>query len=166
MKDCNGSFDPRSESNEKIDPPGPLPFVSRRALRRVTDWMAPPEQCPNCGNAVELVSNSEIYGREFGDWPYAYRCIDHRGCDSYVGLHPKTDLPLGKLADRFERQARKDNKRYFMEVLSLHDWSRNQGYAWLAERMGIPKSDCHWGLFSVRQANMAGSICKELLRSK
>ncbi|WP_417329200.1 zinc-finger-containing protein [Halomonas cupida] len=156
-------MDPRANSEAKIIPPEPLPFVSRRALRRVTDWMAPPEQCPNCGKVVELVSNSEIYGREFGDWPYAYRCIDHRGCDSYVGLHPNTDLPLGKLADSFERQARKDNKRYFMDVLSRQNWSRNQAYAWLAQRMGIPESECHWGLFSVRQAHMAGAICKEAL---
>lgn len=156
-------IDPRANSSEKLAPPHPLPYVSRKALKRVTDWVEPPEQCPNCGSPVELVNNSEIYGREYGDWPYAYRCFDHKGCDSYVGLHPNTDLPLGTLADSFERQARKDNKRHFMAWKELNGWTQNQTYAWLASRMGIPAEQCHWGFFGVERANLAGAICEKAI---
>jgi len=147
----------------KIDPPYPLPHVSRRALARVKDKLPPPEQCPNCGDIVELVSNSEIYGREYGSWPYAYRCTNHRHCDSHVGLHPHTDLPLGSLADRRTREARRACKALFLEWQSFNDWSRSQSYAWLAVRMGLPASQCHWGLFSVSDAELAGAICEEAL---
>lgn len=156
-------IDPRASAAEQIEPPRPLPYVSRKALNRVTDYVEPPEQCPNCGNPVELVNNSEIYGREYGDWPYAYRCVDHKGCDSYVGLHPHTDLPLGTLADSFERQVRKDNKAHFLALQKQNRWNRKQAYAWLATRMGIPLSQCHWGFFGVEQASLAGAICEEAL---
>lgn len=158
-------IDARALSSEKLIPPHPLPYISRKALRRITDLMEPPEQCPNCNGPVELVNNSEVYGREYGDWPYVYRCFDHRGCDSYVGIHPHTDIPLGMLADSFERQARKDNKRHFMTWQELNGWSRKQVYAWLAKRMGIPVSRCHWGLFGVEQANIAGAICEEAIEN-
>lgn len=156
-------IDPRANSSEKLIPPPPLPYVSRKALKRVTDWVEPPEQCPNCGEAVFLVNHSEIYGREYSDWPYVYRCIDHKGCDSYVGLHPNTDLPLGTLADRPTREARKKYKAFFLGWQRLNGWSRNQAYAWLAQRMGISTEQCHWSLFGVAQAELAGSICEEAL---
>lgn len=148
---------------EKITPPHPLPYVSRRALKRVKDSLPIPEDCNNCGLPVELVSNAEIYGREYGDWPYAYRCIS---CDSYVGLHPDTDLPLGTLADKQTREARKSYKGSFFTLCDFRGWSRNQGYAWLAKQMGIEKSQCHWGMFSVAQAEMAGSICQKAIQER
>lgn len=156
-------IDPRANSNEKLIPPHPLPYVSRKALKRIPDYLEPPEKCPNCGNIVFLVNNREIYGREYGDWPYAYRCTDHRGCDSYVGLHPNTDLPLGTLADKPTRDARKTYKAFFFQWQRLNNWSRKQAYAWLAQRLGITIEQCHWGFFSVAQAELAGSICEEAL---
>lgn len=152
------SIDPRAENREKIEPPHPLPYVSRRALRRVKDALPPPESCHNCGSMVRLVNNAEIYGREYGDWPYAYKCIS---CDSYVGLHPDTDLPLGTLADKATREARKAYKQAFINVQRREGWGRKQAYAWLAMRMGLPVSECHWGMFSVNQAELAGAICIE-----
>lgn len=154
------SIDARAASVEKLVPPHPLPYVSRKALKRVKDRVAPPTDCHHCGSMVELVSNAEIYGREYGDWPYAYKCI---GCDSYVGIHPNTDLPLGTLADKDTREARKACKKAFIDFQRASGMSRNQAYAWLAQRMAILKSECHWGMFSVAQAELAGAICKEQL---
>lgn len=158
-------IDPRAKGQCKIEPPLPLPHVSRKSLMRVTDAMPPPDHCPNCGCDVLLVNNREIYGREYGDWPYAYRCVDHRGCDSYVGLHPNTDLPLGTLANKPTREARKTYKSFFFQLQRARGWSRKQAYAWLTQRMGIPPDQCHWGFFGVAQAELAGSICEEALES-
>lgn len=156
------NIDPRAYSEERLVPPEPLPYVSRKALRRVKDPIPRPSHCRYCGpdTRVELVSNSEIYGREYGDWPYAYKC-EH--CDSYIGVHPNTDIPLGLLADADLRNARKKYKPLFMDLQKKRRWSRKEAYHWLAAKMGIPVSHCHWGWFEKNQCEEAGEICaKEL----
>ena len=107
-------IDPRAYSNEKLVAPKPLPFLSRSALKRVRDRLVPPTCCHFCKGEVQLVSNGHIYGREYGEWPYAYMCV---GCGAYVGVHPHTDLPLGTLADSFTREARKVAKTPFMTLV-------------------------------------------------
>lgn len=85
--------------------------ISKSATKRVKDPLPVPT-C-NCFGKIELVNNSEIYGREYGKWPYAYLC---RGCLSYVGLHPFTDIPLGILANAELRESKKRNKSYFDKI--------------------------------------------------
>lgn len=155
------ALDPRAASPEKIVPPSPLPHVSRRALARVKDWIAPPECCPYCTGKVKLVDNSEIYrGRSYGDWPYAYWC---KPCDAMVGLHPDTDLPLGTMADKELRDARKESKALFLRVMSVESMSRSKAYEWLSKKMQIPKSECHFGHFDEDRCSMAFNICESHL---
>ena len=153
--------DPRAHQKERIAAPHPLPVVSRHALRRVKDWMPPPTACRYCGGKVELVENSEIYrGRSYGDWPYAYLC---RPCDAFVGLHPATDLPLGTLADKSLREARKDAKHLWQRVGSVLGLDRNQAYQWLADQMQIPKQECHFGHFDEERCALAWKVCDDFL---
>lgn len=42
-----------------------------------------PKVCNLCGGKVECISNSVIYGREYGSG-YCYRC---QSCGAYVGTH-------------------------------------------------------------------------------
>lgn len=155
------AVDPRANSPEKIVPPAPLPMVSRRALGRVKDWMAPPTACPYCGGSVRLVNNSEIYrGKSYGEWPYAYHC---KPCDAMVGLHPFTDLPLGTMADKELREARKEAKSLWQSIQRENSWSRNQAYDWLAKQMKIPKQECHFGHFDLDRANEAFAICDKYI---
>lgn len=150
--------DPRCNSNERIHAPHPLPHVSRRALRRVKDWMPAPACCPYCDGEVRLVSNDAIYGRTYGDWPYVYLC---KPCDAYVGLHPSTDLPLGTLANRELREARKRSKSLWQVISALKGRSRNDAYSWLADKMGIARQDCHFGHFNLDQCALALSVCQQ-----
>ncbi len=152
--------DPRANSAEKIEHDDILPHVSRRALARVTDWAPPPETCNHCNGMVMLIPNSAIYGRSYGDWPYAYACTE---CDAYVGLHPHTDLPLGTLANKEERQARMENKRAFVQLQERLGISRREAYSWLAKELGIEISKCHWSMFGVDTATRAGEACRKTL---
>lgn len=154
-------IDPRAFSPDKLPTTPPLPLISRKALKRVKDRVDPPTHCPYCGGPVALVNHAEIYGREYGEWPYAYRC---QPCDAHVGLHRFTDIPLGSLANWELRQARKENKAHFKAVARRHRMQRNEAYAWLAEALGIPKSECHWGMFDVETARRAGVVCRQKLR--
>ena len=161
-------LDPRHMDPQPITPPDPLPYVSRRALARVREWVPPPDVCPNCGSEVKLVNNIEIYrSRSYGEWPYAYRCVNDR-CDSFVGLHKHTDLPLGTLATKAMRDARKDAKAVFHDLMD--QWSgvfnRSEMYTWLAKQLGIPKAHCHFGMFDVPTCRRALQICLAELKER
>lgn len=155
-------IDPRANSPERLVAPHPLPVVSRRALRRVKDAFPVPTSCNCCGGTrVHLVENSEIYGgRSYGDWPYAYLCRD---CYAYVGLHPATDLPLGTLADKPLREARTRCKKPFERIWREGWLSRVAAYAWLASQLGLPVSECHFGLFDAARCEQARLVCEDFL---
>ncbi|HDR9163662.1 TPA: hypothetical protein QDB28_004066 [Burkholderia vietnamiensis] len=120
---------------------------SRRATARVKDPLPAPTSCPHCGAVVGIVNNKAIYGRPYGEWPWAYMCIDAR-CRSYVGMHPFTSIPLGTLADEATRAARKQAKALFMPLYESGHMTRTEAYAWLAGRLGIALEKCHFGWFS------------------
>jgi len=151
--------EPRAQSEEKLTPPTPLPHVSRRALARVKGPLPVPTVCRYCQGVVELVGNETVYGSPFGQWPYLYLCT---GCRAYVGLHPDTDIPLGTLADKDLRLARKSAKALFLAA--NEDVSRSSAYQWLADQMGIDVSDCHFGWFDIHQCRQAKVACLRAIR--
>lgn len=132
---------------------------SRRATMRVTNPLPVPTVCPYCQGAVRCVSNSLIYGREYGDWPYAYRCSTD-GCGAYVGLHPFTNIPLGTLANAELREARKEAKAAFNPIWQGQMTSRSDAYAWLADALRIPAAECHFGWFDVERCLVAKAVCE------
>ena len=148
--------DPRAQSADKIKAPYPLPHVSRRALVRVKERVEPPQSCRYCQGRVDLVSNAKIYGREYGSWPYVYLCSC---CGASVGLHPDTDLPLGTLADESLRRARNDSKGAFIATYRAKRLDRNQAYDWLSQKTGIPRVECHFGMFDTQQCELVKAAC-------
>ncbi|MDR6886101.1 MULTISPECIES: zinc-finger-containing protein [Variovorax] len=122
---------------------------SRRAVARVKNPLPVPEKCPHCGSPVFIDSNSCIYGREYGEWPWALMCT---GCDSYVGLHPFTGIPLGTLATPEMRRARSAAKDAFNPLWQDGPMTRSDAYAWLASALGIADVEqCHIAWFDVAQ---------------
>lgn len=132
--------------------------ISKAAFKRVENPLPIPTVCPYCKGAVERVSNSVIYRKEYGAWPFAYRCVD-AVCDSYVGLHPKTDIPKGTLANKATRAARKMAHQAFDPLWEERGIDRGAAYKWLAEKMGIDPTVTHIGWFSVEQCQSAVKIC-------
>ena len=130
------------------------PIFSKKAERRVKDRLPIPTSCPHCGGRVDLVSNSEVYGRTFGDWPWIYLCRA-QPCRAYVGTHPDTNLPLGTLATAAIRAARKTAKEHFNRLWQGGQMSRTDAYSWLATRMNIPVAACHFGWFDEAQCKQA-----------
>ena len=131
---------------------------SRVAIRRVKHPIQIPTTCRHCGGKVEPVHNSRIYGSAFGEWPWSYLC---KNCGAYVGMHPYTNLPLGTLANRAQREARKEVKQLFNSLwLDAPDRraARSQAYAWLASKMGLTEAQCHFGQFDELQCDAATKI--------
>jgi len=135
---------------------------SRRAIARVTNPLPAPSLHDACGGAVEIVGNEKIYGKPFGEWPWAYRCTK---CDAYVGMHPFTAIPLGTLADGPTREARKRDKAAFNPLWQSKGIARAEAYAWLARQLGIANvQECHIGWFDVEMCDRVVSVCR--LRAK
>ncbi|HEX5362357.1 MAG TPA: zinc-finger-containing protein [Fluviicoccus sp.] len=133
---------------------------SRKATARVKGALPAPTTCPHCGSEVELCSNAKIYGREYGDWPWAYRCTDD-DCNSYVGVHPFTNIPLGTLATFEMREARKEAKAEFNPIWQSRQMTRSEAYAWLAGKLGIPVGECHIGWFDEDQCERVIEVCQQ-----
>lgn len=153
-------IDPRS-FGPKIKSTGVLPFISRNAISKVRHYLPIPTECHHCDGRVVLVDNSEVYeGRSFGEWPYCYLCIS---CRAYVGLHPKTDLPTGFLADSGTRDARRAAKIPFNCLLRCHFPNKNAAYAWLSGAIQIEPLLCHFSMFDEEEAIRAFNACMNLL---
>jgi len=109
--------------------------------------------CPYCGRQAEYVDTKEIYGKSYG---MAYLC---RPCDAYVGVHDGTDQPLGSLANWELRRWRNRAHAAFDPLWQRGRFRRrrNDAYAWLAEKMGLPKEETHIAMFDVPQ-------CKQVIQ--
>ena len=76
-----------------------------------------PIVCPYCNSSVIFTSNAEIYGRQYGNG-MCYKCTE---CNSYVGVHTGTKIPLGRLADKELRELKKECHSLFDPV-----WQKNK----------------------------------------
>lgn len=134
---------------------------SRRAIKRVRDYMPVPHKCPYCESEVLAKTNDYIYnGRTYGEYPWVYVCSDKK-CRAYVGIHPFTNIPLGTLADSTTRDARtRAKKLWYAKTKASSD--RNANYRWLARLMGIPKTKCHFGMFNAEQCEHAIQVMKDV----
>jgi hypothetical protein len=117
---------------------------SRKQVSRVKNPLPAPGACPYCAGAVQIVSNSLIYGREVGEWPWAYRC---EGCGASVGMHPFTNIPLGTLADARTRVARRRAKAEFTWMYERVGMTRSDAYVWLARQLARPVGETHIAWF-------------------
>ena len=116
--------------------------------------------CPYCGKRAEFVDSAEVYhGRSYG---MIYLC---RPCDAYVGCHdfPPGDVPKGRLANGELRRWKIAAHAAFDPLWKNGPFKhrRNGAYAWLAEKMGLPKEETHIGMFDVEQCKQVIQICKE-----
>ena len=116
-----------------------------------------PKTCRYCGADVVFTSNAAIYGVEHGNG-MCYKCTK---CDSHVGVHDGTQVPRGLIANQEERELRKMCHALFDPI-----WKNNarirreQAYGRLANVLGIPVSDCHFGHFDKNMLLRCLSILK------
>ncbi len=102
--------------------------------------------CPYCGSPAELRDSSVIYGRSYGP---AWICASFPKCDSYCGCHKGTTKPLGRLANRELREAKKAAHAAFDRLWKSGAMRRKDAYRWLADNLGISTDACHIGEFDV-----------------
>jgi len=105
--------------------------------------------CPYCGAVSQLVDGSVIYPHrpDLREKQF-YLC---KPCDAYVGCHPGTTRPLGRLADAKLRAAKKAAHANFDRLWKSGEMGRSVAYAKLSKLMSIPADQTHIGMFNVEQ---------------
>lgn len=119
--------------------------------------------CPYCGKCTELVTGDVIYPRR----PELHRKKFYlcKPCDAYVGCHPGTENPLGRLANKELRRAKMRAHAAFDPLWQDGKLRRREAYAALASMLGIDVNDCHIGMFDIEMCAKAEACARELLRS-
>ena len=102
-----------------------------------------PNICPYCGHVVVLTSNSELYGREYGNG----KCYLCRNCKASVGTHPGGNKPLGILATKEMKVLKKCCHDLFDPIWKARKINRGKLYSILAAKLDIDVKDCHFGYF-------------------
>ena len=116
-------------------------------------------KCPYCGsklllkNSNEVYNNSKYYGK-------MWVCKNYPKCDSYVGCHKDTDIPLGRPANKRLRTLKKEAHRWFDPIWKSGLMTRKEAYRWLADMLHIDCEECHIGLFDIKQCQKVIYLCK------
>lgn len=125
--------------------------------------------CPYCRSQTRVIDSALIYrGQSYG---WAVACDKFPACDSYVGCHPRSQRPLGRLADKELRLA-KSRAHEALDRLwkpagrRSREWvqaRRQEAYRWLAGALGVKERHCHVGMFDVDMCRKVVEVCHEKL---
>lgn len=105
------------------------------------------KKCPYCKGDTKKISQKEVYGKSYSDRIFIC-CVNFPKCDSYVGTH-SDGTPLGRLANKGLRGAKKEAHNYFDKIWKSKIMDRSSAYKWLSKQLKIPSEFTHIGMFSV-----------------
>lgn len=112
-----------------------------------------PKKCPFCNGDIVYTSNSEIYGREYGNG----KCYLCRKCRVYTGVHNNTNIAKGILANEKMRELKIQCHNMFDKLWS-NGKERNKLYYKLSRLMKIEREHCHFGHFDLEELEKALNI--------
>lgn len=118
--------------------------------------------CPYCHKEAKLVKGTKVYPmRPDLAMKYFYLC---EPCEAWVGCHPTSRIPLGRLADSKLRSAKRACHEVFDPIWEKKLKTRKEAYVWLAQELDIPFVDCHIGMFDFETCIKVIELCtKETL---
>lgn len=115
-----------------------------------------PTKCNLCGGKVIYISNSRIYGKEYGSG----KCYFCTQCGAYVSTHkPRPQEAMGILANKEMRDMKNkchelfDQKWKNKPTLKQRKTARKKAYQELADSLHISVDDCHFGYFDFDMLN-------------
>lgn len=114
--------------------------------------------CLYCGKPAALVTGDVVYPhRPDLSEKHFYMCYP---CAAYVGCHPGTKKPLGRLANAELRKAKQAAHVAFDPLWRDRKQKRKAAYTWLAKQLGIHVNDCHIGMFDVEMCRRVVEACR------
>ena len=120
--------------------------------------------CEYCHGDARRVGAEKIYPHRpdlIGKW--FWECAP---CGAYVGCHPGTSTPLGRLANAELRRAKQSVHRVLDSLWKSGAMKRHAAYKALAEELDIAPQNCHVGMFDVPTCVAAVSACARLAAAR
>lgn len=112
--------------------------------------------CDYCQQPAQLVGGDTIYPhRPDLAHKWFYYCAP---CIAWVGCHPGTEKPLGRLANAELRRAKQDAHAAFDPLWQSGGMKRKAAYAWLAEQLGVER--IHIGKCDLATCRRVVEICR------
>lgn len=109
--------------------------------------------CSYCGKFSRKVTGETVYPhRPDLSAKTFYQCVP---CDAYVGTHPGTDIPLGRLANAELRRWKSLTHLVFDPLWQSERYTRKEAYTRLGILMGLVPDECHIGMFNIEQCRRA-----------
>lgn len=118
--------------------------------------------CPYCNKPSVKVTGKVIY--PFRKDLFSKKFYHCSPCDAYVGCHPGTEMPLGRLANAELRQAKMRAHAAFDPYWLTQEMTRSNAYRLLANNLNIPTNECHIGMFDVETCEEVILICTSGLK--
>lgn len=161
----NGHYKITERKKHKITIQSTMPATPKAPATPATNKEAiqKGEICPYCSGTPALIDSSIFYGgRSYG---LVWAC---RPCQAYVGVHKGTNKPLGRLANKELRAAKKAAHAAFDPIWQTsiekgreRNEARSGAYEWLSQAMGMSHQDCHIGMMDVNECMQVVGICKQ-----
>lgn len=104
--------------------------------------------CPYCGAKASLRPTSVVYGDDAKTDGYLYVCDRYPKCDSYVGAHQRTKLPMGTLANGDLRHKRIEAHKAFDWMWKSGLMTKWQAYKWMQGKLALTDEQAHIAKFS------------------
>tara|TARA_Y100000310_G_scaffold281775_1_gene302514 strand:+ start:1145 stop:1627 length:483 start_codon:yes stop_codon:yes gene_type:complete len=121
--------------------------------------------CPYCGNRSALVQGDTVYPHRPDLHNKNFYYCNYQHDPAYVGCHPGTKEPLGRLADANLRKLKSRTHQVFDPLWRQNHFdTRKHAYRWLAERLSIEEKDCHIGMFDEMTCTLAIGACYAKLK--
>lgn len=125
--------------------------------------------CDYCHHPAERVTGDVLYGSPRYANKVVWRCVP---CKAWVGCHPGTEVPLGRLADAELRQAKSAAhaafdplwKRKMERDGCSQAKARGAAYKWLAAQLEIDRKDCHIGMMDTAMCRRVVRVCNGIRR--
>lgn len=103
--------------------------------------------CPYCDRDALQVGGETIYPQRRDLWAKVFWLC--QVCRAYVGCHPASARPLGRLANAELRKAKMAAHAAFDPAWRTGKMKRRTAYRRLSESLGIDENECHIGMFDV-----------------
>lgn len=119
-------------------------------------------RCPYCGSSTRIVPATGILPAS-SKVTHLLTCSNFPRCDSYVCMHQGTNKPMGTIANGDLRKLRQQAHIHFNKLYQTGVMSRDDAYAWLADKIWVPRSEAHIGCLSEHNLHLIIAESQKLL---
>lgn len=123
-------------------------------------------RCPYCGAKATLRPSSAVYGDAVKTDGYLYVCDRYPKCDSYVGAHKRSKLPMGTLANGDLRNKRIQAHKAFDWMWKSGLMTKWQAYKWMQGKLDLSDEQAHIAMFSEYMCDRLIAECNKAYKNQ